>query len=636
MKTLRILTAVIALLLAAPLAFADAPSSPPGPPEIPPNGMGRYIIVLRTPSADAETPAHIEAPDVRKFGGSVVNATSGQIVATLPYAAINGLRANKNVAYVQRVWMGESPDRWRAGLLAITTPPAPRMASKSEANLTWDTGTFQYDSSGNIRAIGGDAYAYDSAGRIIEAIVNGSVERYGYDSFGNLTYKGIVGQAQTAPAVDSTSNRLSGKPYDAAGNMTAKDGYRYVYDSTSMMVLNAKQAGLQRRMIYTADDERIAVQNAQELVRWRFRDIATPQVLREFSSDSGNTWTWVEDWVYADGKLAGGAREDYLGGKRHYHLDHLGTVRMITNDAKERYARNDLYPFGGEQTNTVQETTNFGLFRKTEPLKYTGHERDYLGDFNVDNTDYLDYMHARYYDPNMGRFLSVDPVLGAPADPQSWNRYAYVGNNPIGRSDPTGKIWNVTGEADAVRQLEEVANSGLYGQRLVVTDGSANLVSNGVVGPPTPQQQALGETLGAVINDSATTTTAVVSDHPGFFVGKSINRDNTIASPQTIDVGDMARIGSGAATTGVAILGHEVHEQYQMQTKGANYDTAHAAGIQKENAIAGTTRLDVNASSARSGNSITFTVRYQQNGGIIPFRIEASLANGMITRVEPR
>src|SRR5207237_7464497 len=230
MKTLRILTAVIALLLAAPLAFADAPSSPPGPPEIPPNGMGRYIIVLRTPSADAETPAHIEAPDVRKFGGSVVNATSGQIVATLPYAAINGLRANKNVAYVQRVWMGESPDRWRAGLLAITTPPAPRMASKSEANLTWDTGTFQYDSSGNIRAIGGDAYAYDSAGRIIEAIVNGSVERYGYDSFGNLTYKGIVGQAQTAPAVDSTSNRLSGKPYDAAGNMTAKDGYRYVYD----------------------------------------------------------------------------------------------------------------------------------------------------------------------------------------------------------------------------------------------------------------------------------------------------------------------------------------------------------------------------------------------------------------------
>jgi len=38
MKTLRILTAVIALLLAAPLAFADVPSSPPGPPEIPPNG----------------------------------------------------------------------------------------------------------------------------------------------------------------------------------------------------------------------------------------------------------------------------------------------------------------------------------------------------------------------------------------------------------------------------------------------------------------------------------------------------------------------------------------------------------------------------------------------------------------------
>jgi len=48
-------------------------------------------------------------------------------------------------------------------------------------------------------------------------------------------------------------------------------------------------------------------------------------------------------------------------------------------------------------------------------------------------------MHARYYNPNMGRFLSVDPVLGDPPRPQSWNRYAYVRDNPIGSNDPTGK-----------------------------------------------------------------------------------------------------------------------------------------------------------------------------------------------------
>jgi uncharacterized protein RhaS with RHS repeats len=50
-------------------------------------------------------------------------------------------------------------------------------------------------------------------------------------------------------------------------------------------------------------------------------------------------------------------------------------------------------------------------------------------------------MMARYYQASLGRFLAVDPgndtALG---DPQSWNKYAYVRNNPIGRSDPTGRF----------------------------------------------------------------------------------------------------------------------------------------------------------------------------------------------------
>jgi RHS repeat-associated protein len=57
--------------------------------------------------------------------------------------------------------------------------------------------------------------------------------------------------------------------------------------------------------------------------------------------------------------------------------------------------------------------------------------------------DYLDYMHARYYNPPLGRFLSVDPVLDvkkALRAPQMWNRYSYVTNNPILYNDPTGKI----------------------------------------------------------------------------------------------------------------------------------------------------------------------------------------------------
>jgi uncharacterized protein RhaS with RHS repeats len=50
-----------------------------------------------------------------------------------------------------------------------------------------------------------------------------------------------------------------------------------------------------------------------------------------------------------------------------------------------------------------------------------------------------DFMHARYYSPNLGRFLSVDPVGGSVGSSQSWNRYSYVRNNPIRSTDPTGK-----------------------------------------------------------------------------------------------------------------------------------------------------------------------------------------------------
>ena len=65
-----------------------------------------------------------------------------------------------------------------------------------------------------------------------------------------------------------------------------------------------------------------------------------------------------------------------------------------------------------------------------------GHERDHVSPPEYDYVDYLDHMHARYYSPVMGRFLSVDPAMDVGKNlprPQRWNRYSYVTNNPINR-----------------------------------------------------------------------------------------------------------------------------------------------------------------------------------------------------------
>jgi RHS repeat-associated protein len=127
---------------------------------------------------------------------------------------------------------------------------------------------------------------------------------------------------------------------------------------------------------------------------------------------------WEQDWVYGEGQLVGGERVGFsmtndngqlyeFGGKRHYHLDHLGSVRMVSDEAgrsvSERY-----FAFGVTPTKAYQEQINWGD-PHIDAMRFAGHQREFLGFINTENTDYLDYMHARYYDPNLGRFLSVDP-----------------------------------------------------------------------------------------------------------------------------------------------------------------------------------------------------------------------------------
>jgi RHS repeat-associated protein len=63
----------------------------------------------------------------------------------------------------------------------------------------------------------------------------------------------------------------------------------------------------------------------------------------------------------------------------------------------------------------------------------------YTNQWNDTNLGLYNY-NARYYDPAIGKFISADTIVPEPADPQSWNRYAYGLNNPLRYSDPTGHL----------------------------------------------------------------------------------------------------------------------------------------------------------------------------------------------------
>jgi len=111
----------------------------------------------------------------------------------------------------------------------------------------------------------------------------------------------------------------------------------------------------------------------------------------------------------------------------YYTTDHLGSTRMVTNGSGAVVRRYDYYPFGegmaaganGRSGEYLGGGTNDG-----RTVKFTGKERD--------AETGLDYFGARYFSGAQGRFTSVDPILGTGVvdNPQSWNRYAHVHNNP--------------------------------------------------------------------------------------------------------------------------------------------------------------------------------------------------------------
>jgi RHS repeat-associated protein len=315
--------------------------------------------------------------------------------------------------------------------------PAPEATPQA---LSWADGVaYTYDGAGNIKRIGTDVQVYDAVGRLIRSDTNGIRRNYRYDAFGNrLSCTDTNGSdCQYGRQVTSTRNQLSGATYDPAGNLTKFDGHTYSYDAFNMQTRDQVDGtAVVREYIYTANDERIAVYvPGTGSWQWSLRD-ASGKVLREMTSSdppagTGTvgtaSWSWVKDYVYREGLLVA-SRQLEPGAPTpttyHYHLDHLGTPRQVTDDSGRIVGARSYHAFGPEQSDG----------RKDEPsptrLKYTGHERD----------PELDYMHARYYDLKMGRFLSPDPVLDSVflQAPRTWNRYSYVANNPLNLVDPTG------------------------------------------------------------------------------------------------------------------------------------------------------------------------------------------------------
>ncbi|MCZ8182435.1 MAG: FG-GAP-like repeat-containing protein [Beijerinckiaceae bacterium] len=276
-------------------------------------------------------------------------------------------------------------------------------------------------------------YIYDDIDRLIRA-ENPSApqltQEFAYTIDGNITMAWAIGYyAYPAPgsprphAVTSISHQHTTLPhevltYDANGNMLTGRGRSYTWDGENrpVEIVNSNN-GKTSRFTYGPDGERIlklANTGPGGL------DQATLYLGGELElapDPLTGAMTWTK-YLSSEAKRVGNG-----GGQTFFHhRDHLKSIRLITDGAGAQTKRSTFTSFGDKGLESV----------------VTGHreEKGYIGE-NADAETGLIYLHARYYDPAIGRFISPDwwdpntPGVGT-------NRYAYASNDPINRSDRNG------------------------------------------------------------------------------------------------------------------------------------------------------------------------------------------------------
>ncbi len=213
------------------------------------------------------------------------------------------------------------------------------------------------------------------------------------------------------------------------------------------------------------------------------------------------------------------------------HSDHLGTPRIITDINGLVVSEHHYLPFGEE----VPPSSHNGVTNQSNNShRFTGHERD--------SETNLDYMMARYYEAGLGRFLSVDPDSRSarPENPQTWNRYAYVLNNPIRFTDPQGTLEQETKKvfAEVSTRSNDTKVTASAGAVETKVSGAAGTLTVGVA-TVQAETHSTGSTNGSSVSGSIMSAQTTMSTPGG-----ALKNDSSL---KALSVG-----ASGEATLGTS------------------------------------------------------------------------------------
>ncbi len=273
------------------------------------------------------------------------------------------------------------------GQLAAAT--ATGLPGESEVSNSYDASgrltkagatSYEYDPVGDATATGVGSYAYDHA----DELETGPSTGYSYDEVGERTEATPSSGPATTYDYDQPGNLTSVGRVAEGESPSLADGY--TYDGTGLRAAET-------------------IAGTTSYLTW---DVSSGLPL--LADDGHNSY------VYGPGGLPVEQIENSTGTVQYLHHDQQGSTRLLTGSAGTTQATFSYGPYGGLIESTGTATTPLGY-----DAQYTSPDNGLI------------YMWARTYDPTTAQFLSVDPAVAITREP-----YAYVGDNPLDRADPTG------------------------------------------------------------------------------------------------------------------------------------------------------------------------------------------------------
>lgn len=282
--------------------------------------------------------------------------------------------------------------------------------------------TYTYDAVGNITKINNDNYSYNGINRLtwygnkpLEQATTANGTRWTYDGAGNIANKekllNGVSQGVTSFGYD-LANRLwsmGAATYnnDSRGSRTQKtngDAWNYIYDGEARLTQVNKNGVTQVQNVYDGFGLRVKkVENGK--TTYYINSGVNP--LMEYSANDGSYLYRI----YAGNQAIA---EETNGVVKFLHKDQLGSTRVVTNASGSKIAEYKFAPYGEKEISTGNGT-EYGFTDKAD-----------------DDSTGLDYFGFRFYDPEVGRFITQDPIK------DSMNWYEYCNDNPVNFIDPLG------------------------------------------------------------------------------------------------------------------------------------------------------------------------------------------------------